>query len=40
VLRIAHDPALAGRLRANARTAAAAFSWEGIAEAHERLYLG
>jgi glycosyltransferase involved in cell wall biosynthesis len=40
VLRIAHDPALADRLRANARAAAVAFSWERIAEAHERLYLG
>jgi glycosyltransferase involved in cell wall biosynthesis len=39
VLRIAGDPALAARLRAGARAVAAAFTWEGIAEAHERLYL-
>jgi glycosyltransferase involved in cell wall biosynthesis len=39
VLRIAQDPALADRLRANARAVANLFSWERIAEAHERLYL-
>ncbi len=39
VIRLARDPELAARLRANARAASAAFTWEGIAEAHERLYL-
>jgi glycosyltransferase involved in cell wall biosynthesis len=39
VLRIAGDPGLAARLRHHARAASAAFSWDGIAEAHERLYL-
>ncbi|HXF61157.1 MAG TPA: glycosyltransferase family 4 protein, partial [Caldilineaceae bacterium] len=39
VLRIASDPVLAETLRRHARIASAAFSWETIAEAHERLYL-
>ena len=38
VLRLAADPALAATLRVNARAAAAAFSWEGIAAAHEQHY--
>lgn len=39
VLRLMRDPALMATLRQNARAASAAFTWEGIAEAHERLYL-
>jgi glycosyltransferase involved in cell wall biosynthesis len=39
VLRLAGDPVWVAQVRAHARAAAAAFSWEGIAAAHERLYL-
>ncbi len=38
VLRLADDPALAASLRAGALAASAAFRWENIAAAHERLY--
>lgn len=38
VLRLACDPALAARLRAGARAASAAFTWEQIAAEHARLY--
>ena len=38
VLRLVQNPALAASLRTHARAASAAFTWEGIAEAHERLY--
>lgn len=38
VLRLIHDPALAQRLRTGARQAAAAFTWESIADAHIRSY--
>jgi glycosyltransferase involved in cell wall biosynthesis len=39
VLRLVRHPALLAILRQNARAASALFTWEGIAEAHERLYL-
>lgn len=39
VIRLARDGELAGRLRSNAKRVSAAFTWEGIAEAHEQLYL-
>lgn len=38
VRRLAHDPALAARLRAGARAASAAFTWDRIAAEHDRLY--
>ena len=38
VLRLTADPHLAATLRVNARSAAALFSWDGIAAAHERHY--
>jgi glycosyltransferase involved in cell wall biosynthesis len=40
VLRLVRTPGLIATLGQNARQAAAAFTWEGIAEAHGRLYLG
>jgi glycosyltransferase involved in cell wall biosynthesis len=36
---LARDPEKLAALRRNAATASATFSWEGIAEAHERAYL-
>jgi glycosyltransferase involved in cell wall biosynthesis len=39
VLRLVQEPALAAKLRQGAASASTAFTWEGIAEAHERLYL-
>jgi glycosyltransferase involved in cell wall biosynthesis len=39
VRRLVHEPDLAAKLCQNALAASAAFSWQGIAEAHERLYL-
>ncbi len=39
LLELVRQPALMIKLRENARAASAAFTWEGIAEAHERLYL-
>jgi glycosyltransferase involved in cell wall biosynthesis len=39
VLRLVYDPALMVALRQNAFKASAAFTWKGIAEAHERLYV-
>jgi glycosyltransferase involved in cell wall biosynthesis len=39
VLRLVRDPTLLVALRENAVAASAAFTWEGIAAAHERLYL-
>jgi glycosyltransferase involved in cell wall biosynthesis len=39
ILELVRQPALMIELRENARAASAAFTWEGIAEAHERLYL-
>lgn len=39
VIRLARDPDLVARLRRNAQTVSTGFTWEGIAEAHERLYL-
>ncbi len=38
VMRLVQDPALTASLRIHARAASAVFTWEGIAEAHERLY--
>jgi glycosyltransferase involved in cell wall biosynthesis len=39
VAELIREPQRLATLRENARVASAAFSWEGIAEAHERLYL-
>jgi glycosyltransferase involved in cell wall biosynthesis len=38
VMRLVHTPALVTQLRGQARAAGATFSWEGIADAHLRLY--
>jgi glycosyltransferase involved in cell wall biosynthesis len=38
ILRIADDPALAGRLRSNARYASEQFAWSAIAAQHQHLY--
>jgi glycosyltransferase involved in cell wall biosynthesis len=37
---LVRDPQRLATLRQNARAASTAFSWQGIAEAHERAYLG
>ena len=39
LLDLVRNPRKMATLRQNARAASAAFTWEGIAEAHERLYL-
>ncbi len=39
VLNLVRNPALMAQMRQNALTASAAFTWEGIVETHERLYL-
>jgi glycosyltransferase involved in cell wall biosynthesis len=39
VRRLVNDHELLAQLRHNARMASAVFSWDGIAEAHEREYL-